>query len=202
VPSEWLRKRKKDQYHRLAKEKGFRSRSTFKLLQIAERYRFIRSGDRALDLGAAPGGWLQAIRQIAGPQGLVVGVDKEKITPLPFDNVVTVTRDVTQPNIVHEIRAVNQSAFDVVVSDLAPNVSGAWEVDHARQIHLTRCALGIARQVLRPRGNMLVKVFQGSELKEFQNEMKSCFRELKIVKPPASRPESAELYLLGLGFLG
>jgi 23S rRNA (uridine2552-2'-O)-methyltransferase len=89
-----------------------------------------------------------------------------------------------------------------VVSDLSPNISGVWEVDHARQMELARTALRIARVILRPAGNMLVKIFQGSELKEFQLEMKSSFSTLRIVKPPASRPESAELYFLGLGFLG
>jgi 23S rRNA (uridine2552-2'-O)-methyltransferase len=92
--------------------------------------------------------------------------------------------------------------FDVILSDLAPNVSGIWEVDHARQIELARCAIRLARQLLRPSGNMLVKVFQGAETKEFQSEIRGLFREFRIVKPPASRPESAELYLLGLGFLG
>jgi 23S rRNA (uridine2552-2'-O)-methyltransferase len=93
-------------------------------------------------------------------------------------------------------------AFDVVISDLSPNVSGVWEVDHARQIELARCSLNIAHAVLKQTGNMLVKVFQGSELKEFELAMRSCFRILRIVKPPASRSESAELYFLGLGFLG
>jgi 23S rRNA (uridine2552-2'-O)-methyltransferase len=89
----------------------------------------------------------------------------------------------------------------VVLSDLAPNVSGVWEVDHARQIELARCALRVGCQLLRPSGNMLIKVFQGSETKDFQTEMRSLFRGFRIVKPPASRPESAELYFLGLGLL-
>jgi 23S rRNA (uridine2552-2'-O)-methyltransferase len=202
LPSEWLRQRKKDQFHRLAKEEGFRSRASFKLLQIARRYRFIRRGDCVLDLGAAPGGWLQAVRQLVGEEGQVLGVDKEPINALPYVNVSTIVGDITQTATIGQIQSRTGSTFDVVVSDLSPNVSGVWEVDHARQIELARSALRVARTTLRLSGNMLVKVFQGSELKDFQAEMRSCFRTFRIVKPLASRPESAELYFLGLGFLG
>jgi len=202
VPNEWLRQRKKDQFHRLAKEKGYRSRASFKLLQVAKRYRFIKRGDRVLDLGAAPGGWLQAARELVGERGYVLGVDKEPIAPLRWNNASAIEGDVTQESIVEQIRSKDISSFDVVLSDLSPNVSGVWEVDHARQIELARSALRIARVVLKPKGNMLVKVFQGAELKDFEIEMRLCFQTLRFVKPPASRPESAELYFLGLGFTG
>jgi 23S rRNA (uridine2552-2'-O)-methyltransferase len=200
VPNEWLRQRKKDQFHRLAKEKGFRSRASFKLLQIAKRYQFIKRGDRVLDLGAAPGGWLQAARQLVGEEGWVLGVDKEHIRSFPYPNVSAILGDVTQSSVLDQIRSKARTGFDVVLSDLSPNVSGVWEVDHARQIDLARHALRIARLALRPSGNMLVKVFQGSELEDFRTEMRSYFRTFRIVKPPASRPESAELYFLGLSY--
>jgi 23S rRNA (uridine2552-2'-O)-methyltransferase len=202
VPSKWLRQHRRDQFHRLAKEKGFRSRSSFKLLQVAKRYRFIKRGDNVLDVGAAPGGWLQAARQLVGEEGFVLGVDKESIKALPYENVRSIVGDITQGELIDHIQSAFGSRFDVVVSDLAQNVSGVWDVDHARQIDLARHALRVARAVIKPQGNMLVKVFQGSELKDFQSEMKSAFRTLRIVKPPASRPESAELYFLGLEFLG
>lgn len=202
MPSEWLRQRRKDQFHRLAKQKGYRSRASFKLIQINKRYRFMKSGDRVLDLGAAPGGWLQAARQIVGEAGSVLGVDLEPITPLPNENVATIRTDITKAGAVDEIQSESKAKFDAVVADLSPNLSGVWEVDQARQMELARCALRIARSALKPSGNMLVKVFQGSELKDFQLEMRSFFHVLRIVKPPASRPESAELYFLGLGFLG
>jgi 23S rRNA (uridine2552-2'-O)-methyltransferase len=156
-----------------------------------------------LDLGAAPGGWLQAALDAAGDTGLVVGVDRQEIAPLPKRNVVTLVGDITQPEIEDEItNRAGGVRFDVVLSDLSPNVSGVWDVDHARQIELARTALRLAKKLLKPSGNMLVKVFQGSETKAFQTEMKGLFHEFRIVKPPASRPESAELYFLGLGFLG
>jgi 23S rRNA (uridine2552-2'-O)-methyltransferase len=202
VPSEWLRRRKKDQFHRLAKKRGYRSRASFKLLQIAKKYQFIKLGDRVLDLGAAPGGWLQAARQLVGNQGQVLGVDRDPIDSLPYQNVSTLVSDVTETSGIDRIKSRAGLGFDVVLSDLAPDVSGVWGVDQARQVELARSALRIARLVLRSSGNMLVKVFQGSELEDFRAEMKNSFRTLRIVKPPASRPESAELYFLGLGFLG
>lgn len=136
-----------------------------------------------------------------GGKGFVLGVDLQATTPLQFENVSTIEADITQEGIVDQIRATAPGMFDVVLSDLSPNLSGVWEVDHARQIELARCTLRIARSILKPSGDMLVKVFQGPELREFQLEMKSAFHVLRIVKPPASRPESAELYFLGLGFL-
>jgi len=202
VPNEWLRRRKKDHFHRLAKERGYRSRAAFKLQQMMKQYQFIRRGDLVLDLGAAPGGWLQAARQILGPQGFVLGVDKEPIKPFPFWNVGTIVADILQEDqTVALIQIETYRKIDVVLSDLAPNVSGVWEVDHARQIDLARHALSIARKVIRPSGNVLVKVFQGSDLQEFRKEMRAEFQALRIVKPPASRSESAELYFLGLGYI-
>ena len=167
-----------------------------------KQYQFIRRGDLVLDLGAAPGGWLQAARQILGPQGFVLGVDKEPIKPFPFRNVGTIVADILQEDqTVALIQMETYRKIDVVLSDLAQNVSGVWEVDHARQIDLARHALSIARKVIRPSGNVLVKVFQGSDLQEFRKEMRAEFQALRIVKPPASRSESAELYFLGLGYI-
>jgi 23S rRNA (uridine2552-2'-O)-methyltransferase len=166
------------------------------------RYRFIRRGDLVLDLGAAPGGWLQAARQVLGPRGFVLGVDKVPIKPFTFRNLGTIVADILdEDQTVALIQLETDRKIDVVISDLAPNVSGVWEVDHARQIDLARHALSIARKVIRPSGNVLIKVFQGSELQEFRKEMKTEFQTLRIVKPPASRSESAELYFLGLGYI-
>jgi 23S rRNA (uridine2552-2'-O)-methyltransferase len=185
----------------LAKARGYRSRAAFKLQQIAKHYHPIRRGDSVLDLGAAPGGWLQAAHQIVGNHGYILGVDKDPIPELPFGNVRTLEADVSDEKVLLSILSSGPSKYDVVLSDLAPNVSGVWEVDHARQIDLARCALRIACDVLKPSGNLLVKVFQGSEINDFRNEMKRRFQLLRIIKPPASRAESAELYFLGLGFL-
>ena len=154
-----------------------------------------------MDLGAAPGGWMQAARQVVGDTGFVLGVDIQGISALPYRNVETIVADITNPETETEIRRrIGIEDFDVVLSDLAPNVSGVWEVDNARQVDLARNAMRLGRILLRSSGNMLIKVFQGSETKEFESQMRASFREFRIVKPPASRPESAELYFLGLGF--
>lgn len=162
----------------------------------------MRRGDAVLDLGAAPGGWLQVAHQFVGNRGFVLGVDKESIMDLPYENVKVIVCDVSNQNLLTNIQSSGPRMYDAVLSDLAQNVSGVWEMDHIRQIELARCALRIACAVLRPSGNFLVKVFQGSEINDYRNEMKSHFRFFRIIKPPASRSESAELYFLGLGFLG
>ena len=128
-------------------------------------------------------------------------MDNEPIEPLPFENVTTLEADISDVKTLSSILSSGPGKYDVVLSDLAPNVSGVWEVDHARQIDLARCALRIACNVLKPSGNFLVKVFQGSEINDFRSEMRPRFHLFRIVKPPASRAESAELYFLGLGFL-
>lgn len=145
---------------------------------------------------------MQAAHQVVGNQGYLLGVDIEPIAKLPFENIDTLEADITSEEVLFRIVSLGHNRYDVVLSDVAPNVSGVWEVDHARQIELARCAFRIACNVLKPSGNFLVKVFQGSEINDFRNEMKARFRVLRIVKPPASRAESAELYFLGLGFLG
>ncbi len=137
-----------------------------------------------------------------GNSGFVFGVDIQPITALPFTNVRTMIGDITKPEIIDEIRKDAGPSFDVVLSDLAPNVSGVWDIDHARQIELARCAVRVGGMLLQVSGSMLVKVFQGSEVVEFRDHMRSLFDEFRIVKPQASRAESAELYFLGLGFVG
>lgn len=136
-----------------------------------------------------------------GNNGYLLGVDKEPIVELSFENVKTLEANISDGKALSSILSSGPGKYDVVLSDLAPNVSGVWEVDHARQIDLARCAFRIACNVLKPSGNFLVKVFQGSEINDFRNEMKTRFRLFRIIKPPASRAESAELYFLGLGFV-
>ena len=175
MPTEWLRKHRKDQFHRLAKARGYRSRAAFKLQQIARQYHFLRRGDAVLDLGASPGGWLQAAHQIVGNGGYLLGVDKNPIEKLPFVNVKTIIVDITDQAALSKIESVGPRRYDVVMSDLAQNLSGIWELDNARQIELARCALRVACQVLKPTGNFLVKVFQGSELNEFRESDENAF---------------------------
>jgi len=198
LPKAWVRERKKEYYYRKAKEEKYRSRATYKLLQAVKKYRFIKLGDVVVDLGAAPGGWIQACRKIAGDNGFVLGVDLEQIQPFDSSNVRTIVGDVTDPQIIQQIKEFLPHPADVVVSDVSPNVSGVWELDHARQIDLARYSLQIATSILKPKGNFFAKVFEGDMLNDFVKEVKQHFAFVKLVKPKASRARSAELYIIGM----
>lgn len=198
LPKAWVRERKKEYYYRKAKEEKYRSRATYKLLQVVKKYRFIKLGDVVVDLGAAPGGWIQACRKIVGDSGFVLGVDLEQIQPFDSSNVRTIVGDVTDPQTIQHIKEFLPHPVDVVVSDVSPNVSGVWELDHARQIDLARYSLQIATSILKPKGNFFAKVFEGDMLNDFVKEIKQHFAFVKLVKPKASRARSAELYVIGM----
>jgi len=198
LPKAWVRERKRDYYYRLAKEEQYRSRAAYKLLEAVEKYRFIKPGDVVVDLGAAPGGWMQMSRKIVGEAGFVLGVDVKSIEPIDEANVRSVVGDITELETVEVVSELLPRSADVVLSDVSPNISGIWELDQARQIDLARRALQLAVSVLRPRGNFFVKVFQGDMLNDFVFEMKQSFASVRLVKPKASRRKSAEIYILGL----
>lgn len=200
MSSAWLQRRRKDQYYRLAKLKGYRSRASYKLLQATRPYSLIRPGDKVVDLGSHPGGWLQVAREIVGPEGLVIGVDIKDTAPLPYPNVKLLKMDIYSADIVEKILAESKDPVDVVISDLAPSIIGSWDVDHARQVDLARVAFQTAKEILKQNGNVLIKLFQGPELRPFQEEASLLFRQSRLLKPKASRPESSEVYFLGLGF--
>ncbi len=191
-----MKKRRRDYYYKRAKSEGFRSRASYKLLQIQERYHIIREGDVVVDLGAAPGGWLQVIRSL---NATAIAVDRQEITPL--EGVVFVKADVTDAETVEKILSVAER-IDVVISDAAPNLSGVWSLDHARSIDLARSALNVAERTLKPGGNFLVKVFQGDLFNAFVEEMSSSFDFARAFNPRASRKQSAEIYLIGKRFRG
>ena len=198
LPKAWIQNRKRDYYYQKAKAENYRSRATYKLSQTAKKYRFIRRGDVVVDLGAAPGGWIQAARKIAGKTGFVLGVDLKPIAPFPQEYVRTIVADLTAPETLHQILNFLPRKADVVISDASPNISGVWEVDNARQIDLASQALKIALSVLRPSGNFFVKVFEGDMLPGFVKTVKKHFDEVKVVKPKASRAKSSEMYLLAM----
>jgi 23S rRNA (uridine2552-2'-O)-methyltransferase len=200
--SSWMQSRRRDQYYRLAKEKGYRSRAAFKLSEIIRSYRIINRGDWVIELGAAPGGWTQVVAETIGNEGYVLGVDIQPVESLKQPQVGFMKLDITSDSAVKLLAERFPDKVDVVVSDVSPNVSGAWDLDHSRQIHLARRSLGIARSTLRSGGNFLVKAFQGGELKDFLSEVKSSFRSVRLIKPRATRASSSELYILGLGHLG
>jgi len=199
----WRRQQQKDYFFSKAKTEGYRSRAAYKLLQINERYKLIREGDVVLDLGAAPGGWSQVAADLVGPRGTIVAVDKAAMEPLP--GVTFLRGDLTAPDLAERIRAVVGGSIDpvrvdVVLSDAAPPTSGVHLRDHALSIALAEGALRVARALLKPGGHLVVKVFEGEDFPAFLAEVRRHFRSAKLHRPPASRQESAEIYVVAKGF--
>lgn len=199
MPKAWLRERRKDYFYRRAKEEQLRSRAAYKLLEAVDRYDLIRPGDVVVDLGAAPGGWMQAALRATGEKGYVLGVDLKEIEPLEAENSRSIICDINDAEIVDSIRGfLPGGVADVVLSDVSPNVSGVWEVDNARQIDLSRRSMLVAASVLRRGGNVFVKVFQGDLMDDFVYEVRQAFGFVRLIKPAASRKKSSELFVLGL----
>jgi 23S rRNA (uridine2552-2'-O)-methyltransferase len=189
---------RRDHYRRLAKDQGYRSRAAYKLKQLNDSYRILKRGYKVIDIGCAPGGWVQVAAHEVGQSGKVVGIDLKAVDPVPGATILQGSID--DPAAVAQLVAALGDRADIVLSDLAPNVSGMWDVDHARQIDLTRNALALARQVLREGGSAVFKVFEGEFLKELKGEMAKSFGRVLVSKPTASRQESSELYLVCLNF--
>lgn len=198
----WQKERKREHFYRMAKSEGYRSRASFKLKQLNKRYGLLRRGDVVVDLGAAPGGWLQVAAEEVGGDGFVLGVDIQQIAEFSQKNVATIVADITNPEISELIKKQMPRDADVVISDASPSISGVWDVDQARSIELVIAALKIAGSVLAPGGNFLVKVFQGGLFNDFLREVKQRFEFVKVSKPEASRKGSAEVYVIGKGFKG
>lgn len=199
MPKAWVRERKRDFYYRKAKEEKYRSRATYKLLQAVKKYRFLRKDNVVVDLGAAPGGWLQASRKIVGNKGFILGVDLKSIQPIETNNVYTIIGDIADSETQKQIERILPSLADAVISDVSPKISGVWEVDHARQIDLARESLMLAMKFLKVGGNFFVKVFQGDMFQDFVKEVRRHFARVEIIKPKASRARSAEVFVLGMG---
>ncbi len=196
----WIRERKKEYYYKKAKEENYRSRATYKLSETITKYNFIKFGDVVVDLGAAPGGWIQAARKVAGKRGFVLGVDLKAIAPFEQPYIRTIIGDMTEAETVAQIMCFLPRKADVVLSDMSPNISGVWEVDHARQIDLATKALETAGKILRPGGNFFIKAFEGEMFNDFFRKVQGEFEKVTLVKPKASRTQSSEMYILALGY--
>ncbi len=194
------REARRDYYWRLAKERGYRSRAAFKLIDIQRRFGIVRRGDKVLDLGCYPGGWLQVIAKLIGRNGLAIGVDLRPVDPTLPDNVKAIVSDVSDQTLAERLRSISPFGYDVVLSDLSPNISGIWELDHYRQISLSREAFRLAKLLLKDGGNAVFKLFHGGEMKDFLDELKSAFRYVFVYKPKASRSRSSETYVVCMGF--
>ena len=189
---------RRDQYRRLAKDQGYRARSAYKLLQINRSYNILKKGDKVVDLGCAPGGWLQVAVKEVKSSGKVIGIDLKPVTPVA--GAITLQGSIEDTNMLSKVSEILGCKVDVVLSDLAPNVSGIWDIDHARQISLSTIALRFAQHVLRIGGSSVFKVFEGDMLEEFRSELRKTFGKVLLNKPSASRQESSELYIVCLNF--
>lgn len=189
---------RKDHYRKLAKDQGLRARSAYKLQQLNDSYHLLKKGSKVVDLGCAPGGWLQISTKHVGSTGKVVGIDLKTVEPVP--GAVIIQGSIEDNEMMNRIAQALGGKADVLLSDLAPNVSGVWDIDHARQISLTQSALQFAGEVLREGGSAIFKVFEGDMLNDLRAELRGNFGKVQISKPSASRQESSELYVVCLDF--
>jgi len=194
----WLERQLNDPYVAAARAQGFRSRAAFKLIEMDDKYKLIRPGSRVVDLGAAPGGWCQVAVQRGATQ--VVAMDLLPIDPVP--GVICLQGDFNDADMPERLRALMGGAADLVLSDMAPNTTGHGATDHIRIVALAELAFDFATQVLAPGGAFVTKVFQGGSEQQLLAPMKRVFATVRHVKPPASRKDSSELYVVATGFRG
>lgn len=188
----------KDFYYRKAKKEGLRARSAYKIEEIAERFRLLEPGSVVLDLGAAPGGWLQVMADKVGPRGAVIGVDLVPIAAIGKPWVKTAVLDIRAPDFEQRLAELHPGPYRLVTSDMAPKTSGIKDVDEARSLELSNLALDTAARVLTPGANFVCKVFMGSGFDAFIARCKKLFERTKVVRPEATRERSYEHYVVGL----
>jgi 23S rRNA (uridine2552-2'-O)-methyltransferase len=195
----WLQEHVNDPYVKQAQKDGYRSRSSYKLIELNEKDRLIRPGMLIMDLGSAPGGWSQVASKLVGEKGRVLATDI-----LPMDaikNVDFIQGDFTDEAVFNEIlEALGGVKPDLIISDIAPNITGIESADQGTSIYLVELALDMVRRVLKPKGNFLVKVFQGTGSDAYLKDVRSSFEKVTVRKPKASRPRSREVYVVARGF--
>jgi 23S rRNA (uridine2552-2'-O)-methyltransferase len=195
----WLREHETDLHVKKARLEGYRSRSAYKLIEINTRDKLFKPGMTVVDLGAAPGGWSQVAQQAVGRNGRVVATDLLDMPSVP--GVIFIPGDFTDPAVFEALlRVVGEAGADLVLSDLAPNMSGMKTVDQARSLNLAECALGGAQRVLKSGGSFLVKIFQGEGVEAYMRGLRLRFAKVQVRKPKASRGRSSETYVLARGF--
>lgn len=195
----WLQEHVNDPYVKQAQKDGYRSRSSYKLLELNEKDRLIRPGMLIMDLGSAPGGWSQVAGRLVGDKGRVLATD---ILPMePLKNVDFIQGDFREEAVFNQILdLLKGNKPDLIISDIAPNISGIDSADQASSMYLVELALDMARKVLKPRGNFVAKVFQGAGSEAYLKELRSSFEKVSIRKPAASRSRSREVYVVAKGF--
>ncbi|MCH4877557.1 23S rRNA (uridine(2552)-2'-O)-methyltransferase RlmE [Pseudomonas sp. TMW22090] len=195
----WLKRHVNDPYVKQAQKDGYRSRASYKLLEVQEKYKLIRPGMSVVDLGAAPGGWSQVTSRLIGGQGRLIASDILEMDSIP--DVTFIQGDFTQDEVLAQIlEAVGNSQVDLVISDMAPNMSGTPEVDMPKAMFLCELALDLAARILKPGGNFVIKVFQGEGFDAYVKDARQKFDKVQMIKPDSSRGSSREQYMLAWGF--
>lgn len=192
----WIKEQKKEPYYRLAKKENYYSRASYKLLQLNKKFNIIKRGSKVVDLGAAPGGWSQVALKKTGEEGLVVGVDLQRIKPILNENFIKIQGDFTTEETLQRIEQVLRGKADVILSDASPKLSGIKDVDQIRSMELAENALKTAQKLLRDDGTLVMKVFQGRKFDELLKKIKKRFKIVKTTKPTSSRKRSVEMYVV------
>jgi 23S rRNA (uridine2552-2'-O)-methyltransferase len=196
---QWLERQRNDPYVKRAQREGYRSRAAYKLLDIQAKDRLLRPGQQLVDLGAAPGSWSQVAARIVGPRGRVIALDVLPMEPLP--GVTILEGDFREPDVLDRLNdVIGETRLDLVLSDMAPNITGTSAVDQPRAMYLVELALEFARERLQPGGSMIVKVFQGEGFDTLRSQMRQAFATVASRKPESSRARSRELYVVAKGF--
>ena len=197
----WLKRHVNDPYVKQAQKDGYRSRASYKLLEVQEKYKLIRPGMSVVDLGAAPGGWSQVTSRLIGGQGRLIASDILEMDSIP--DVTFIQGDFTEDAVLARIlEAVGNSQVDLVISDMAPNMSGTPEVDMPKAMFLCELALDLAARILKPGGNFVIKVFQGEGFDAYVKDARQKFDKVQMIKPDSSRGSSREQYMLAWGYRG
>lgn len=200
IHDRWVDERRNEFYYKLAKKMNYRSRASFKLMQIDDRFKIFREGDSVVDLGACPGGWLQVAKERTGESGKVIGVDLRYIRPI--EGVTTIIGDITEDKTMLELLDKFGGKADVILSDMAPNIAGHYSTDHARSVELGMYAVDVCDRILKKEGKMVCKVFMGDMEDMLLNALKKRFQSVRIHSPAATRDTSSEMYIISSGFRG
>ncbi|MEJ6591314.1 MAG: RlmE family RNA methyltransferase [SAR86 cluster bacterium] len=198
---QWLKNHEDDEYVKRARAEGYRSRASYKLLEIDARFNLLKPGATVIDLGAAPGGWCQVVIEKIGSQGTLIGIDLLEMEPIP--GVTFIQGDFTEAEPFEQLLAsLDGRPVDLVFSDMAPNLSGVKNIDQPRAAHLVELSIDFADQVLRPGGGLVCKCFEGDGIQEIRQQYRARYGAVVNFKPKASRDKSRELYLVGQSFSG
>ena len=189
--------KRKDFFYKKAKNEGYRSRAAYKLIEIQKKFKIFRDSSNVLDLGCAPGGWLQVALKFV-TKGIIIGIDLLEVEPIKSNNIKIIKNDIFNEDIEKEFESIK---FDVVLSDVSPNLSGIKHADYFRSYEFSLRAFSIAKKYLAPNGSFVVKIFRGREFEDFKKNLNKYFKQVKIFKPISSRDSSAEIYIVAKNYL-